>query len=185
MWLFRAKRLFQLSAVTVTASATAESLQKKSDDKLQRKAHYPAVIIGAGWAGLGVSAALATNNVDDYLVLERGNRVGYFWSKLFDNVMMNTFQHRLWHSPSSCEPAKVQDYRDRAGVLDYLSRYASHFGIDQHIAFNTEVDRIEYDDSNNQWILTLNDNHQIRTDILTVATSINRVRNFSQNPSEY
>eukprot|EP01083_Nonionella_stella_P067775 179486_1 len=137
--------------------------------------YHKAVIIGAGWAGIGVGAALSSNQVDDYVILEKGNRVGYFWSKLYDSIRMNTYRHRLWHSPSSIEPAKIQDYRDKEGVLDYLTKYTQYHNINPHIQLNKDVQHIEYDTNNNEWILHLSDGQQIRTSLLTVATSINRV----------
>ena len=136
------------------------------------QAYYSSVIIGAGWAGIGVAAALKSNSVNDFIVLEKGNCIGYFWSKLYDSIRMNTFKHKLWHSQLESD---IPDYRNRQNVLEYLNNYAQHHSVNDHIQFNSEAKQIEYDEATNEWIVHLNDGRQLHTRLLTIATSINNV----------
>lgn len=138
--------------------------------------YSPIVIVGAGWSGIGTAASLKANNINDYLILEKGNCFGYFWSKLYDGVVMNTFKHSLWNSPISIEPnGCIPSYRDKQNVLNYLSSYSKYYEIDKNIQFNTNVTNIEYDKDNEQWILQINndENDTINCDYLVIATSIN------------
>ncbi len=40
---------------------------------------YSAIIIGAGFGGLGQGAQFVQEGIDDFLILERGNDVGGVW----------------------------------------------------------------------------------------------------------
>eukprot|EP01084_Bolivina_argentea_P123769 219317_1 len=143
-----------LSVTTVTCASVITFnrfvVTADTDNKHQNKLYYSTVIIGAGWAGVGVAASLKFNNVNDFVILEKGNCVGYFWSKLYNSIKMNTYQHRLWHSPLSIEPKEIEDYRSKS-----------------------EVKHIKFDEQHNEWILNLNNGQQIHTSLLTIATSIN------------
>ena len=98
------------SVCVAGAFATTTSDGKETAPKTS---YHDCVIIGAGWAGLGVAACLSDKNVSNYIVLEKGNCVGYFWSRLYDTIRMNTFHHKLWHSPDSIEPPENKDYRTK------------------------------------------------------------------------
>lgn len=99
------------SAALVTFVSATDSNSTKSNKN--NVSFHDCLIIGAGWSGLGVGACLSENNVNDFMVLEKGNRVGYFWSQLYDTIRMNTYKHRLWHSPQSIEPSENKDYRTK------------------------------------------------------------------------
>ena len=54
----------------------------KKNMKEGEEEEFDCIVIGAGWAGVGLASSLKTNGVSNFKVLEKGDRVGYFWHKL-------------------------------------------------------------------------------------------------------
>ena len=72
---------------------------------------FDCVIVGAGWAGLGVAASLKSSGVTNFRVLEKGNCVGFFWSQLYD-----------------CKPF-LCTIRNQATFLNFVGTFYSKFNI--------------------------------------------------------
>jgi len=58
---FSSKRLVPTVAGAVGLTTTASSSTTNAPTKTQ---YHPCVVIGAGWAGIGVAASLSVHNVD-------------------------------------------------------------------------------------------------------------------------
>ena len=148
-----------------------------ADDNDSMVKHYSCVVVGGGWSGIGVGSSLKANNVNDYIILEKGNCIGYFWSQLYDSIEMNTFKHRLYKSPKQIE---INDntpyYRTKENVLNYLQKYSDYYDNTKHIQFNSNVNHIHYNHNDDVWEITYNDNSKLTASYLVMATSINRVR---------
>lgn len=54
-------------------------------------------------------------------------------------------------------------------MLDYLRLYASHFDIEKYIRFNTSVEKLDWDPSNNQWKVELSTREVANFDLVIVA----------------
>ena len=169
------RKVFSHLKLSITACCSSSAFFL-NDNKTCNNRYSPIIIIGGGWSGIGTAASLKANNVNDYLILEKGNCFGYFWSKLYDNIKMNTFKHRLWHSPISIEEnGQIPAYRDKNNVLHYLLSYSKYYDIDKNVQFNTNVTNIKYNEENKQWIIEIDNdfNKKINCDYLVIATSIN------------
>jgi putative flavoprotein involved in K+ transport len=82
----------------------------------------PAVVVGAGPAGLATSAELRRRGVE-HRVLESGVRVGASWARLYDSLRLHTGKH-LSALPGAPFPADSPLFPTRELFLDYLERYA-------------------------------------------------------------
>lgn len=115
-------------------------------------------IIGAGAAGLTAAKNLLQQGIACE-VIEREDDVGgnWYYSKASSAVYAST------HLISSAKltgytdfPMPDQpDYPRHDQVLDYLRRYARHFGLYDHIRFNTSVEHCERT-PDGEWQVTLN-----------------------------
>src|SRR3954467_3482101 len=96
------------------------------------------VVIGAGPAGLAVSASLRRAALP-HLVLERAADVGSSWKGHYDRLHLHTVK-KYSGLPFSPWPRHIPRYPSRAAMVSYLEQYAEQ----HHIAprFGVEVQRV-------------------------------------------
>lgn len=96
------------------------------------------VVVGAGPAGLAVSACLRAQGLA-HRVVEREADVGSAWRRHYDRLHLHTAK-RSSGLPLAPWPADAPRYPSREQVLAYLARYASEHAIAPR--FGVEVRRI-------------------------------------------
>jgi hypothetical protein len=104
-------------------------------------------VIGAGASGLIAVKNLRENGfeVDCY---ERDTVLGGLWnpenqhSPLYPNTHLVTSRSQT-EIPDFPMPDDWPDYPSAAQMLDYLKRYASHFGLAEHIWYGSEISHVE------------------------------------------
>lgn len=97
-----------------------------------------AVIIGAGPAGLACAATLSRRGLKA-TVLEKDASIAPVWRRHYDRLHLHTDRN---HSalPGLPMPRSYPRYPARAQVVDYLERYAAHFGLQP--VFHADVQRV-------------------------------------------
>jgi indole-3-pyruvate monooxygenase len=94
------------------------------------------VVIGAGPAGLAVSACLKQRGLS-HVVLEREAEVASAWRRHYDRLHLHTAK-QFSALPMERWPSAAPRYPSREQVVDYLSRYsakhaaAPRFGVEVH-----------------------------------------------------
>ena len=86
------------------------------------KSHDGIVVIGAGPAGLAVSACLRERGLEP-AILEREGMVGSTWRRHYDRLHLHTAK-RYSGLPGSPWPADAPRYPSRQAVVEYLAKYA-------------------------------------------------------------
>lgn len=135
---------------------------------------HDVVVIGAGFCGLALGASLRASGVNDFVILERGDQVGHFWTTTYDRLHL----HSPWHG-LPYDRGLNRDYpmfKSRADVVDYFRLYARQHGLYGHLRVGRHVRRVARVASSAdgcEW--------QIETDagvygarFLAVATALNR-----------
>ena len=137
------------------------------------------LIIGAGPAGLAMAGQLAHRNLP-FIILEAGEHIGLAWRNHYDRLHLHTVKEysALPHFPY---PVDYPTYPSRLQLVEYLERYAEHFGIKP--LFNQRVTGIRRNSSDGTWQV------QTQTDLFTteravVATGYNRVPNKPELPGQ-
>lgn len=128
---------------------------------------HPAVVVGAGPAGLAAGAMLRRRGVD-VLLIDRAEAVGDSWRQHYDRLHLHTVR---WLSdlPGLPIPRSEGKWVSRDGVARYLEAYARHYRLP--IRLRTEARRIER--SNGSWSVLTTDG-QLPADRVVVATGFNR-----------
>jgi cation diffusion facilitator CzcD-associated flavoprotein CzcO len=57
-----------------------------------------AIVIGAGFCGLGAGAALRARGATRFAILEQGGEVGHFWTGTYDCIHLHSAYHDLPHT---------------------------------------------------------------------------------------
>jgi indole-3-pyruvate monooxygenase len=90
-------------------------------------APLPAVIVGAGPAGLASAACLKRRGID-VLVLEAGPSLAHSWRHHYDRLHLHTVKQQS-HMPGLPFARELPRYPSRADVVAYLEAYAAQFAI--------------------------------------------------------
>jgi hypothetical protein len=98
---------------------------------------YPAVVIGAGAAGVAVALSLRDRGISAVMV-ERGDGVGSSWRARYDSFHLNTGKHSS-HLPGIRYPRQTTIFPSRDQVVEHLETAAE--GLD--IRFNTIAEHID------------------------------------------
>ncbi|WP_371748940.1 flavin-containing monooxygenase [Aquihabitans sp. G128] len=113
--------------------------------------HARVLILGTGFAGLGMATNLKRAGQDDFLVLERGAAVGGTWRD-------NTYPGCACDVPSllysfsfAQNPEWSDTFSPQPEIWDYLKDVASKEGILPHCRFDTVVEEARWDDAEQRW----------------------------------
>lgn len=127
------------------------------------------IIIGAGFAGLGMALELRRAGVQDFTILERAADLGGVWRE-------NTYPGAAcdvpsplysWsYEPKSDWPRRFSEQRD---IHAYMRGVAQKHNLQRHIRFGTEVTDAEFDESTGQWTVRTTDGAQLFADVLIPA----------------
>jgi cation diffusion facilitator CzcD-associated flavoprotein CzcO len=114
---------------------------------------HEVAIIGAGFSGLGMAAALKRINVQDFVIFERADDVGGTWrDNTYPGIGVDIpafayqFSYELKSDWSRFFPKGEE-------VKDYIDNYTDKYGVRPHIRFNSEVRSRTWDEENHLWRL--------------------------------
>jgi len=118
---------------------------------------HSVVIIGAGFAGLGTAIRLVQSGNEDFVILERGDRVGGTWRD-------NTYPGAACDIPSllysysfALNPRWSRGYSGSAEILGYIDEMVERFGLARFIRFNTNVTSAQFREDDGVWAVTSDD----------------------------
>lgn len=136
------------------------------------------LILGAGPAGLAAAGQLAHRGLP-FTVLEASDYIGFAWRNHYDRLHLHTVKDysALPHLPY---PDHYPTYVSRLQVVDYLERYADHFGIRPR--FNQPVSSLRRQPDGSWQVQTPTDT--FRADRVIVATGYNRQPHIPELPGE-
>ncbi|MDH6293255.1 flavin-containing monooxygenase [Rhodococcus opacus] len=130
---------------------------------------WDAAIIGAGYGGVGMGAQLARHGIDDYVVFERGDRVGGVWREnIYPGAACDTQSHIYCYS-FFLNLRVSRMFAGRDELIDYLEALVDEFDVRRHIRFNTSVTSAVWDDAEAHWRLTSSDGSTTRARVLVPA----------------
>jgi cation diffusion facilitator CzcD-associated flavoprotein CzcO len=124
------------------------------------------VIVGTGFAGLGMAIRLKQSGFHDFVILEQGAGVGGTWRD-------NTYPGAACDIPSylysfSFEPNPrwSRSFSGQAEILAYLEHCADKFELRPHLRFNSGVTRADWDDRAGLWTVQTSDGKTYRAKAL-------------------
>lgn len=127
------------------------------------------VIIGAGFGGLCMAAALKRAGQDSFVVLEKGHDVGGIWR---DNIYpgcgcdvpshLYSFSFEKYRSARSRYPAQPE-------ILDYLTGVTDKYQLRRHLRTGAEVVSAEYDEIARRWTVRTAAGDTFTADVVVCA----------------
>jgi len=111
------------------------------------------VIVGAGFAGIGLAIRLERAGIDDFAILERADALGGTWrDNTYPGCACDVPSH-LYSYSFAPNPDWSRTYGRQAEILAYLRGVAEQHGIERRIRFGTELREARWDDAAGHWVL--------------------------------
>jgi cation diffusion facilitator CzcD-associated flavoprotein CzcO len=114
---------------------------------------YDTLIVGAGFTGIGAAIKLSEAGVDDFVILERSNRVGGTWRD-------NTYPGAACDVPSLLysysfvkNPSWSRAYSPADEICRHIEDMVSNSGLEPKIQFGVEVNGLVFDETQGVWTL--------------------------------
>lgn len=113
--------------------------------------HYRVVIIGTGFAGVGMAIALRRAGIHDFVVLERAETVGGVWrDNVYPGCQCDIPSH-LYSYSFAPKADWTRSYPLREEIWRYLEDCTDQFDIRRSIRFNTTVTAAHWDEDFRRW----------------------------------
>jgi cation diffusion facilitator CzcD-associated flavoprotein CzcO len=110
-----------------------------------------AIIVGAGFSGLCAAIELRRAGIEDFLILEKADRVGGTWrDNSYPGAACDVPSH-LYSYSFEPNPRWSRAYGGQPEILAYLEHCADRYGLRPHLQFAAHVERAVYDRATATW----------------------------------
>ena len=111
------------------------------------------VIVGAGFAGVGLAIRLQQAGIEDFTILDRAATIGGTWR---DNTYPGCacdVPSQLYSYSFAPNPDWSRSYGQQPEILAYLRAVAAEHGVPERVRFGTELREARWDDEAGHWVL--------------------------------
>jgi cation diffusion facilitator CzcD-associated flavoprotein CzcO len=131
-------------------------------------AEVDVAIVGAGFSGLGMAVRLLEEGVDDFVVLERGEKVGgTWWFNTYPGCGCDVPSH-LYSFSFAPNPEWTRTYSKQGEIEAYLQRVADDSGVTPYVRTSTTITGAGWDEDEQRWVVE-SDRGTVRTRVLVSA----------------
>lgn len=132
----------------------------------QEQAHFDTLIIGTGFAGLGMAIRLKQQGQDDFALLERAQDVGGTWRDNHYPGCACDVQSHLYSFSFEQNPEWSRQFATQPEIWAYLRACAEKHGLHPHLRFGADVIRAAWDDLRRQWAVETRDGRRFTARVL-------------------
>lgn len=131
---------------------------------------FDAVIIGAGFGGMGAAVQLNRMGYDNLAIIDRVDDVGGTWHVnhypgLAVDIPSTTYSY--WFEPN---PYWSRLYAPGVELKRYAEHVADKYNLRRYMRFNTTVDGARWDEDSKHWVITLAGGESLTAQFLIAAT---------------
>ncbi|BBY55371.1 NAD(P)/FAD-dependent oxidoreductase [Mycobacterium koreense] len=132
--------------------------------------HYEAVIVGAGFGGIGAAIQLNRLGYRDLLIVDREDDLGGTWHVnhypgLAVDIPSTTYSY--WFEPN---PYWSRLFAPGEELKRYAEHVADKYDVRSYMRFRTTVESARWDEESGHWQVTVNDGDVITAQFLITAT---------------
>ncbi len=119
----------------------------------QAPRRHEVVIVGAGFAGIGMAITLKRAGLHDFVVLEAADRVGGTWRENdYPGCGCDVPSH-LYSFSFEPNPDWSRTFAGRAEIQAYLERCVERYDLGRHLRFGVEFSGARLDDRTGSWTI--------------------------------
>jgi cation diffusion facilitator CzcD-associated flavoprotein CzcO len=133
------------------------------------KAH-DVVIVGTGFAGLGMAIRLRQEGIENFVVLEQADGVGGTWRANHYPGAACDIESYLYSFSFEPNPGWTRTFAPQREILAYLERCADKYGVRPHIRLGTAVTGATFDERTALWTVETSRGDKLVTRALVSAT---------------
>lgn len=126
-------------------------------DAGKAQSDFPIIIVGTGFAGLGMGIALKKAGIESFTILERAQSVGGTWRDNHYPGCACDVQSHLYSFSFEQNPEWTRMFARQPEIKAYLEGCAEKYGLLPHIRFGAEVTQARYDNASKLWTVTTGD----------------------------
>jgi cation diffusion facilitator CzcD-associated flavoprotein CzcO len=145
-----------------TDPATDEATEPRTE-------HHDVLVIGTGFAGLGMAIELGHAGQHDFVVLEAAGAVGGTWRANTYPGCACDVQSHLYSFSFEPNPKWSRMFATQPEIRDYLEHCTDKYGVRPHIRFNSAVTSARFDEQDGIWHVEVNGGAQQYTARVVVA----------------
>ena len=120
---------------------------------------FDAVIIGAGFAGIGMAIKLKKSGYNSFLILERGSEIGGTWRDNNYPGCACDIPSFLYSYSFELNPSWSNLCAPHTEILNYLHHCVNKYDLEKHIKINTSVEKVKFHKKSGRWKIT-DSNHE-------------------------
>jgi cation diffusion facilitator CzcD-associated flavoprotein CzcO len=109
------------------------------------------LIVGTGFAGLGMGIRLKQAGVDDFLIVERASSLGGTWRDNHYPGAACDIESHLYSFSFEPNPEWTRTYAPQREILAYLEACTRKHGLTAHLRFDTAVESAAFDERAGVW----------------------------------
>src|SRR3954468_7952264 len=113
--------------------------------------HARIAIVGAGFSGIGMSARLLEEGIDDFVVLERADEIGGTWRDNTYPGCQCDIPSVLYSYSFAPNPNWTRTYPLQEEIREYLRRCSTYFGVMPFIRFDHDVESATWEQEHKHW----------------------------------
>lgn len=122
-----------------------------------RSRRHHVVIVGTGFAGLGMAIRLKQAGLDDFTLLEQSDRVGGTWRDNHYPGAACDVESHLYSFSFAPYPKWSRMFAPQREILEYLEHCVDEYELGPHIRFGARVIRAELDEASGSWSVETSD----------------------------
>lgn len=131
---------------------------------------HEAIIVGAGFGGMGAAIQLDRLGIEDYLIVDREDDLGGTWHVnhypgLAVDIASVTYQYSFEPNPHWSRL-----YAPGAELKQYATHVADSYDLKRRMRFNTKVTGAEWDDASGRWTVEVDGGETLTAKYLITAT---------------
>lgn len=127
------------------------SRRKKAASVPQIRQHSSVLIIGAGFAGLGMAIRLQQAGMEDVVILERAQEVGGTWRDNSYPGAACDVPSNLYSYSFAPNPDWSRGFSGSREILEYTRYLVEHFSLQRYIRFGQNVTSLAFDEDAGLW----------------------------------
>lgn len=140
------------------------------DVNTEQRNDYEAIIVGAGFGGMGAAIELQRQGIRSILILDRADDLGGTWHLnsypgLAVDIASVTYSYSF--EPN---PYWTRLYAPGAELKAYAEHVADKYALRRHMRFNSSVEKAGYDQRNSRWTVQVKGRPPVSAGILILAT---------------
>lgn len=130
------------------------------------------LIVGSGFAGLGMGIRLKQEGIDDFLILERADDVGGVWrDNVYPGVACDVPVH-VYSFSFEPNPNWSRFFAPQREILAYLHHCVDKYGLRPHLRLGAGVENAVFDDARALWTVTTSSGTKLEARVLITAAGL-------------